>query len=149
MSAIRAKAAVGNSWAKLSATDPLRTCLIAAELPRARRRINCNNVNVAELSGLAEQLVFCRSKSGRVQEVDMKKPTSEHNAAEQQSKAAKPGGERLAGLIAFIVGFAILSLVSPINSFGSLLLILLGLVLMLVGIVLMIFGRWGQLFLGS
>lgn len=70
-------------------------------------------------------------------------------AAERQSKAASSGGERLAGLITFIVGIIMLlpglsgGLLSP---GGSLLLIFLGIGLMLVGLVFMIFGRWGFLF---
>ena len=89
-----------------------------------------------------------------VQDVDVSKPTTTHDDSEkrsqevpeQQSRAENSGGERLVGLIAFIVGYALLSLVSPINSFGSLFLILLGLGLMVFGFVFMIFGRWGVFF---
>jgi hypothetical protein len=99
--------------------------------------------------------IFCHIKSGEMQDFGVNNPISTHDAteqqshdtAEQQSKTANSGGERLVGLIVFIVGIAMLSLGSPINSFGSLFLILLGFVLMLVSFVFMIFGRWG-LFLG-
>ena len=97
--------------------------------------------------------IFCHIKSGRVQDVEVNKPASTHDATEQQShdtveqqsKAARSGGERLGGLIAFIVGIAMVSSASPINSFDSLFVILLGLGLMLVGCVFMIFGRWSLL----
>lgn len=97
--------------------------------------------------------IFCLIKSGRVKDVEVNKPTSTHDATEQQShdtveqqaKAGHSGGVRLGGLIAFIVGISMVSLASPINSFGSLFVILLGLGLMLGGFVVMIFGRWSLL----
>ena len=67
-------------------------------------------------------------------------------AAEQQSKAANSGGERLLGLIAFIAGFPVLWLGLPINSSGSWFLIAVGFALITVGFVFMIFGRWAHSF---
>ena len=67
-------------------------------------------------------------------------------AAEQQSKAANSGGERLLGLIAFIAGFPVLWLGLPINSSGSWFLISVGIGLIAVGFVFMIFGRWAHSF---
>jgi len=68
------------------------------------------------------------------------------SATDQQSKAESSGGERLLGLIAFIVGFPVLWLGLPINSSGSWFLISVGIGLIAVGFVFMIFGRWAHSF---
>ena len=64
-------------------------------------------------------------------------------ATDQQSKAGSSGGERLTGLVLFIVGIIVLWLGI---SAGSLWAILVGLVMMLVGLVTMILGPWASFF---